>query len=70
MLHVHMRHLMSHHADQFRFIVRGNNCADVDEHRTTRQSKGIDIFLRNYVELEWPRVFLGITPASLFPNCR
>ena len=50
---------MSHHAGKFSFILRGDNGTNIDEHRATGQSKGIDILLRNYVEFEGPRVLLG-----------
>ena len=67
MLHVNVRHFMSHHACQFRFILGRDNRTDIDEHRAAWQSKGIDILLRNYVELERPRVFLGDDIRQLFP---
>ena len=54
MLHVHVRHLVSHHACQLRFVLGRQEGPEIDEHLPARQSEGVDFLLRNDMELERP----------------
>src|SRR5215471_5241434 len=59
MLHVNVRHFVSHHSGELRLIVCRCNRADIHEHWSSRQRKGVDLFLRDDVKLKWPRAVCG-----------
>ena len=66
MLHVDVRHFMSHHARELGLIVGLNNRTNIDEHGATWQSERINFLLRDYMKLERPRIFLWNHVSQLF----
>ena len=53
-LHVHVRHLVRHHARKLRLIVSRKNRAHINKDRATRKRKCVHVFLRDHVKLIGP----------------